>query len=121
MAEQANDAKEDPWLAFLPFISEEMAQLIFRSFLRRSASILSTLDFSLPCIPSCDISPSPAAKLLTISKGLLKMSDNTSVETPKCSLLGTVANESEFVHGVVMLTCKVIEQDDDKNDTGTLS
>ena len=88
-----------------------MSGPIFHCFLRRAAAILSTVDFSLPCLPpllNAELK-SPVHKLTNASVGLLKLYHNTSDEAQKCTLLELVTKEKAFVYYVIQLTCKVMQ------------
>ena len=92
-------------------ITKEMSGPIFHCFLRRAAAILSSVDFSLPCLPPLLNSKlkSPVYKLTNASVGLLKMYHNTSDEAQRCSFLELVAKEKALVYYVMQLTCKVMQ------------
>ena len=92
-------------------ITKEMTGPIFQCFLRRGAAILSSVDFSLPCLPPLlsSESKSPVHKLTNVSVGLLKIYHNTSDEAQGCSFLDQVAKEKAFVYYVIHLTCKVMQ------------
>lgn len=99
-------------MAFLPFICERMTGPLFRCFLKRAASILSTVDFSLPSLPLLRDNVSginTAFKLFNVSIGLIKMYENARDEDQKKLFLGIVAEEQAFVYFAIELVCKLFE------------
>ena len=105
---------EESWQAFLPFLGDEMACLIFRCFLRRAAAILSTIDFSilLPPLPEDGniLLKCSTFRLLNASMAVLKMYNSTGDRVKKISFLDVLAKEKAFVYFTVQLICKIMDQ-----------
>lgn len=91
-----------------------MAHLIFRCFLRRAASILSEIDFSVPQLPPLpenmnEFTQFAVFKLMKVSVALLKMYNSTDDRTKRISFLDVLAKETTFVHFSILLTCKLMD------------
>ena len=108
---RTDSSNTERWLAYLPYMSGEMACLVFRCFLRRVTSILSDIDFSAPRLP-----PLPenipqeftVFKLLNASTALLKMYNCAGDQTKKNSFLNVLVKERGFVYFTIQLICKVV-------------
>ena len=108
-----DDTDREPWLAFLPFMSKEMVMIIFRSFIRRAAVVMSSINFTAPNLPPLPdnaslILQSAPFKLITASKALLNLY-NSGNDDRKSSLLEVVMGDKAFVYCSVKLASKGLQ------------
>ena len=108
-----DDTDKEPWLAFLPFVSEDVIRPIFHFFIRRAAIVMSSINFEVPHLPPLPdnmslVLESAPFKLLTASNALLKLY-NSGCDSRKSLLLEVVKADQVFIYNAVKLACKVLQ------------